>query len=47
VRRGTTWQIDTDLRQGCDEELQLLRLGSFIIECFASATPAHTFIMDQ
>jgi hypothetical protein len=40
-------QIDSDLRQGCDEELQLLRLGSFIIDCLSQPNPSHEFILDQ
>ena len=51
VRRALIAQlcskIDNDLRNGCDEELQLLRLGSFIIECLSQASPSHEFILDQ
>jgi replication factor C subunit 2/4 len=51
VRRALIAQlcskIDNDLRQGCDEELQLLRLGSFIIEILSHKALSHDFILDQ
>ena len=38
---------DGDLRQGCDEGLQLLRLGCFMIDCTRHASASNMFILQH
>ena len=39
--------VDSDLRKGCDEELQLLRLGFFLVQCVGRQAVPNGIILQQ